>query len=597
MKRKRSGSIFGDIGLRQKYLISYSLILVFSLSIALVLTYQRTTFIVKNQVIHSSELIIKSIKDNMEKKLNTAEDASNAIYSNTVIRDILEKGNGYYAKTQQYEDMLFIQEFIRMFDGLEGVHKVKIYVQDGLIYSNENHSLFNIERLKDTEAYGRIVAANGRIIWLSPQTLGEPPVHVFGSRPPSVVSAGRLIKNFQKNNAVIGSVFVDVLKEDFDNLLVSSVVENHICYIIDEENHIVSSSYAGNEEEYERLSAFNQSLPVDFEKWSNVRYNGQNAFITYESINSAGWKIIYLIPIVYLSEAYISIGKYFLLIFGITCAVMIYMTYSISNKDVKRIEKVLRIMRNIQKKKFDERLDVGVKDEIGIIEENMNKMVDEICVLLEQQYEAGLKIKNAEYKLLQAQINPHFLYNTLELVNWMAINIDATEISDLVQKLSRYYRLSLSRGLDEISIKEEVSHAITYLEIQNQRFGNCVTVDIDIDDSILDCRIIKLVLQPIVENSFYHGILEKDDPKGTILISGTLINGVISIIVEDNGVGMSEEEIRNVFSSKVKRSGYGVRNTHNRLKLQYGEQYGLIYTSIPGRKTCVEIRVPEVRES
>jgi two-component system, sensor histidine kinase YesM len=224
-------------------------------------------------------------------------------------------------------------------------------------------------------------------------------------------------------------------------------------------------------------------------------------------------------------------------------------------------------------------------------------MIDEIKILLEQHYNAGLKIKNAEYKLLQAQINPHFLYNTLELVNWMAINRDVFDISELIQKLTRYYRLSLSKGAEVITIKDEVEHALTYLDIQNKRFDNCAKIIVNINERILECKVIKVILQPIVENAFYHGILEKYNEKGTISIRGILHDGIISIFVEDDGVGMSKEKVNSILSFKKNdtESGYGVLNTHNRLKLQYGNQYGLNYTSIEGKKTIVEIRIPEIR--
>ena len=223
-------------------------------------------------------------------------------------------------------------------------------------------------------------------------------------------------------------------------------------------------------------------------------------------------------------------------------------------------------------------------------------MIKKIIELIDEQYRSGQQVKQAELKALQAQINPHFLYNTLDLIKWKSIEHEVPDIESIVYALAKFYKLSLNKGKDIVSIEDEIAHVKVYVEIQNQRFENGISLQVDVDRKLFNYSILKIILQPIVENSILHGILEKDSRCGTIKITGSLNNGIITFFVEDDGVGMSEEKVRQLFLDGYsnQNNGYGVRNINDRIKLHYGSQYGISFKSILGQGTMVKITIPAV---
>ncbi|HBA51308.1 MAG TPA: two-component sensor histidine kinase, partial [Lachnospiraceae bacterium] len=200
----------------------------------------------------------------------------------------------------------------------------------------------------------------------------------------------------------------------------------------------------------------------------------------------------------------------------------------------------------------------------------------------------------------QAQINPHFLYNSLDLINCTAISRNVPEISRMVNALGQFYRLSLSNGREVISLSEELRHARLYVEIQNLRFENRVTAEWDTDTSVDSCQIIKIVLQPLIENAILHGIFEKPSKRGLLKVKVRRLANDIRITVEDDGIGMDEATVLANFygTASAERpaasGGYGIRNIQERLVLAYGAPYGLSCVSRPGEGTVVTVDIPAI---
>lgn len=203
--------------------------------------------------------------------------------------------------------------------------------------------------------------------------------------------------------------------------------------------------------------------------------------------------------------------------------------------------------------------------------------------------------KNNRLKLLNQQINPHFLYNALDMINWKAINSNLPDIYRPIQKLSRFYKLTLNHGLDFISLKEEFHQLSLYLELQDIRFGHQISYDFDLPPELSDCVILHMILQPIVENSILHGILEQADKCGQIHIAARQQNDELFISIEDSGIGMDDNAIRKVFNRKESK-GYGLDSVQERIHLFYGKRYGITLHSAAGRGTCVNVLFPIRRE-
>lgn len=216
--------------------------------------------------------------------------------------------------------------------------------------------------------------------------------------------------------------------------------------------------------------------------------------------------------------------------------------------------------------------------------------------LMEDQAKAAEDLRIAEFHSLQSQINPHFLYNTMDMINWLSQQGRSADVTSAIQKLSRFYKLTLSRKKSLSTINDEIEHVSIYVQLQNMRFHDTIDLLIDIPDNLLDYSIPKLTFQPVIENCILHGILEKESKQGTIVLTGWLDEDDIVILISDDGIGMPEEKLENILtgngSSGGKGSNIAVYNTHRRLQLMYGPEYGLKYSSTYGAGTDVEIRIP-----
>jgi len=239
-------------------------------------------------------------------------------------------------------------------------------------------------------------------------------------------------------------------------------------------------------------------------------------------------------------------------------------------------------------------------DELTELSRSFNAMIGKIRELLDEKIEEQRRLKKAEFKTLQAQINPHFLYNTLDTIIWKAEANQKDQIIELVQALSSFFRITLSKGQDWITIGEEVEHVRSYLRIQSMRYRDILTYTIDVDEEILHGTILKLMLQPLVENALYHGIKNKRGG-GTIAVRGyRLGEGQALLEVEDNGIGIAADELaqlREGLADESRRDdigehGFGIYNVHQRIKLYYGRQFGLSIESEPQWGTKVSLTIP-----
>ncbi len=233
-------------------------------------------------------------------------------------------------------------------------------------------------------------------------------------------------------------------------------------------------------------------------------------------------------------------------------------------------------------------------DEINSIGNSFNKMLDNLNDLILQNEEKQRKIRIEEFKALQSQINPHFLYNTMDNIYWHAQTIEAFEICTIVEALSQYYRISLSDGSLLITLENEFSHVRNYLEIQRQRYSNLDLCTLDMASEISNCFIVKLTMQPIVENAIYHGLRDKECG-GEIKINAYRDNDYILIKFYDNGKGINKDKIEKLLiQDESKQGGYGLYNVNSRLKIIFGDESGISIESEEWKYTIVTVKIPVI---
>ena len=276
---------------------------------------------------------------------------------------------------------------------------------------------------------------------------------------------------------------------------------------------------------------------------------------------------------------------------GLVMAVM-----QITTGMLRPIQVLAQAAGRISKGDLDARADVDSRDEIAVLADRFNDMAGNIQTLVVKVREDEQKMRKADLRLLQEQINPHFLYNTLDAIAWMCEagrNEDAVE---MVNALARLFRISISRGHELIPIEKELQHAQSYLHIQNFRYKNQFRYQFDVDEACLSYYCNKITLQPIIENAIYHGMDRMVD-EGMIRISIHQSEDKIIFTVEDNGVGMTEEQCEEVLKKeRSDRAGIGIKNVNDRIKIYFGEEYGLTIKSELDEGTCVTIMMPKVTE-
>ena len=327
---------------------------------------------------------------------------------------------------------------------------------------------------------------------------------------------------------------------------------------------------------------------VDDPKFRQITVDGSPCYVRSCRIDGSNVYLVSMIPRQAIRKGTgILNGNMGLLFLGagiLMMAVMGTMTKSITG----RLKLLREQMLQIQAGNMCKMEEVHSRDEIGQLIGNYNIMVDRVDELLQKQYVMGQKKVEAELKALQSQINPHFLYNTLDMIGWMAQKRETENIRSVVQAMSRFYRLTLSKGKDIVTIRDEMEMCEAYMEIQKRRYRGRICYEAEVDEDILDCLIPKITLQPFLENAIIHGINEKSDGRGVVILNGWMEDGRITLSVTDDGEGMTEDDKRKSHEG----SHYGLKNIEHRLELFFGEKIPVQIESSPGIGTCVIIIIP-----
>ena len=377
-------------------------------------------------------------------------------------------------------------------------------------------------------------------------------------------------------------------------------LEGSVSYIVNERDAIVATSD-------QSLSGIYR-LDYDTIKESFMSSNNfiernildTKVYAGFYSISNTDWFMVTILPAPPLIHESNHLMLQIALLYAGFLVLALIFANVLAHSITGRLSSVIRQMQTVRHGPPTPMESPQTHDEIGDLIDTYNYMTRKMYELMEKQAKAAEDLRIAEFNSLQAQINPHFLYNTMDMINWMALQGQTEEISHAVQSLSRFYKLTLSRKKGISTIARELEHVTIYVQLQNMRYHDSIELITDIPDELSEYQIPKLTLQPVVENSILHGILEKESKSGTIVITGWMENEDIVLLISDDGVGIPPEILSTILSGKGNSQSGGtniaVYNTHRRLQILYGKDYGLIYSSNPGEGTEVEIRFPAHRE-
>lgn len=380
-----------------------------------------------------------------------------------------------------------------------------------------------------------------------------------------------------------------------DSLAEGMTLEHESAYIIDAKNVIVGFTNAYdmgvNTTDYEEID----KLLEHKRTFQKVSFADSDVYMCYFDVRNTDWRLVWLVPASGLLDESKSLLIQFIGAY-LAVAILAFILSVILTKTISwRIYYLQNQMRFMKEKRPVPIKEVPGSDEIGELIVTYNEMVERINSQVDKEIRTAEDLNEAKIQALRAQIDPHFLYNTLDMVKWMAASGKSEEVSEVVVTLSRFYRLTLNKGKSMVTVQDELEQVTLYVQIMNKRFDDRIEFLVDVPDEMMEYVVPMLIFQPVVENAIIHGILEKEEQEGNVTIIGWEDDQYLYFEISDDGIGMSEDMLEDVRNGKNtgSGSGIGVYNTNRRLRLLFqDESAGLTYTSKPGEGTAVQFCLP-----
>ncbi|MCR8635453.1 cache domain-containing sensor histidine kinase [Paenibacillus radicis (ex Xue et al. 2023)] len=567
------------LSLRMKFMILFMALITIPFIISGAFTYTKYSANVEQNTKNYTLQIVDQIRINLDRYVKEIERLTlSPLYDPNVLA-ILKNHSSSYQKgvyltaEEQFKTNLFISSMA--FDRSE-IESILIFTNDGSLFSNSDTSVTNYWEQETNNWMEKADLEDGGLTINPPHS-----VSYYTTGPKTVVSLSRLIRE-PYTHSKIGFIKVDLKAEGFEKIFSSvNLGNNSKLYIYDKDKTLLHPQSTITEPDV--------NDPRFLSAWTKSKYTGL--------------QILGQIPLGELRKEAKEITSYTLMISLTSLAVALILAILSSDRLVKPIRHLQSKMELVKKGFFKERAIVATNDEIGQLTEVFNRMVGEIDRLVREVYETKLRERDAEISALQSQMNPHFLYNTLESINMMAVQHNHLALSNVVTNLGKLLRYTVDKNQSAVYLRDEVRFVESYLQIQALRCGDSLRMEIFIDPSLQYVLVLKLILQPLVENVIEHGM--GSDPV-TIRIRAATENDDLILSVEDDGLGIDvqtmeqvlrridyageEHPVKQEFGQKS--SGYALRNVHQRIRLLYGEPYGILLKKNAHKGMTVFIRLP-----
>lgn len=549
--------------------------------------YREKTDYSMEQSVSQAISFTESYLRNMTYLANMVED--NGVIQNTLSAD------GFGEERPYMEQWLEYYELNKEFNSYEisnSIYRFCLYVPDEVMYAGNQYYFDGVSRLKERSDYVDLRYA---------LNTGEDYVAISRERDgvdqqdtSQMVTLYHRIASKKEKEEELGICSISVSAKYFQDIMKNAnITSEGLVYLMSENGRMITSS---NSSILQKMQKKGILLNYGAELFMEKKKEGQKEYyITRQNVDGASWQMILIIPENEYEDQYRFLWLSAALMLGSMIAVIVLMSYLLSGYYVGRLKKLNVEMTGLESGNLNANLPITTEeDEIEEIYHNFNGMVQEVQRLMQEHYQLGKEVKMTEVRVLQAQINPHFLYNTLDLINWISMDYGAEEIGTLTWNLARFYRLSLNHGKSLISIGEEVEHVEVYVNIENYHFDNAISLEVDVPEELKSYACLNIILQPFVENAIVHGIAEKPDIESCeIRICARREEQDIVFSVQDDGPGVDVKEMQKETQQDIRTAqhGYGVRNINFRLKLCFGEKYGVTYLESE-KGTHVEIKIP-----
>ena len=557
------------IKLRYKLAIFYSLFCFLPVTLLFLLSFLQMRSIIDDKEKLNLQSYLQQSVSSMDRTLDGYNSLSDYIAFDRTLAEVfsMEYGTPYEQYEQLTQKVDPILRTASYFHG--GMQQITIYTDNGMV--KHDTTVAPVSEIEETDWYQK--------------TLEHPGLNWFANYQEETLFSARKLA-FSGAREGVNILYMDVDYQKLFTPYAETLISECGLYITDQDGNLVF--------EESRFSGKNQNYDLTYSEFLEQRDRGSTDYIILcEQSNTTGWTVWLYQPVGLAGEAMRPIG----VMAGVTILICIFaavLAYFITSGMVSsRIERLTHFMQEVQEGSMDMQMESDDRDEIGMLYRGFGSMMKRIRTLINEVYLSKITQKEAELKALQAQINPHFLYNTLSLINWKALAAGEEDISRMTLALSTFYRTALNRGRNVLQVETELSNTRAYLEIQSMLHDGDFDYEIEAQTEILQCESLNLILQPLVENAIHHGIEEKTDGRGKITVRGWKEDNCVWFMVEDNGVGMEQEVADKILTMESK--GYGVRNVDERIRLCYGEKYAMKVESVVGKGTKMTIHFPARR--
>ena len=581
--------MFGKFkSIQSTMLVSFSALMVLAMLVFMVIAMRYTSGTIYENSINYMSQIIQQVNYDIDTYIEYMENISSVIAKSSDVPRYLFDQNQTEAEMEAEKERILTQ-FQTIMESRDDIYNVAAVAKNGRYIINRGED--ELTEYVDIESLDWYQAAME-----SKSGIAVSSSHVQNAIQSSykwVITLSRALVNNQTGERE-GLFFVDLNYSAISDLCNNnSIEEKGYIFVLDAEGNIVY--HPKQQLMYGGLKTENIDAIMECREDSLIiDEGGDSKLYTMSKSKKTGWTVVGAAYTSELLKNNEQAQMWYLLVASILLLAVIGISGIISREITKPIRSLRDSMRKVQNGQFDTHVEVITENEIGSLGRSFNLMTSEIQALMEQNVYEQKQKRKSELKALQAQINPHFLYNTLDSIIWMSEAGENDEVVEMTSALARLLRQSISNDQEEVELEKEIEYVKNYLTIQKMRYKDKLEFFIYVDPRVAHVPIIKLVLQPLVENAIYHGIKYKET-KGNLKIYARPVDGRVEIVVADDGIGMDEDVMEHIFDEhrkEQKRNGVGVPNVQKRLKLQYGSEYGIRYESVKGAGTKAVITIP-----
>lgn len=581
--------MFGKFkSIQSTMLVSFSALMVLAMLVFMVIAMRYTSGTIYENSINYMSQIIQQVNYDIDTYIEYMENISSVIAKSSDVPRYLFDQNQTEAEREAEKERILTQ-FQTIMESRDDIYNVAAVAKNGRYIINQgDDELTGYVDIESLDWYQAAMESKSGIAVSSSHVQ-----NAIRSSYKWVITLSRALVNNQTGERE-GLFFVDLNYSAISDLCNNnSIEEKGYIFVLDAEGNIVY--HPKQQLMYGGLKTENIDAIMECREDSLIiDEGGDSKLYTMSKSKRTGWTVVGAAYTSELLKNNEQAQMWYLLVASILLLAVIGISSIISREITKPIRSLRDSMRKVQNGQFGTHVEVITENEIGSLGRSFNLMTSEIQALMEQNVYEQKQKRKSELKALQAQINPHFLYNTLDSIIWMSEAGENDEVVEMTSALARLLRQSISNDKEEVELEKEIEYVKNYLTIQKMRYKDKLEFFIYVDPRVAHVPIIKLVLQPLVENAIYHGIKYKET-KGNLKIYARPVDGRVEIVVADDGIGMDEDVMEHIFDEhrkEQKRNGVGVPNVQKRLKLQYGSEYGIRYESVKGAGTKAVITIP-----